>query len=80
MGKTHSKTLAARHGRGTAWARHVTCESALSVLCLKHTIHHTAKNFWTRVAGSGDRNRETQVYASQFQPAAAWSGWLRWSN
>ena len=22
MGKTHSKTLAARHGRGTAWARH----------------------------------------------------------
>ena len=22
MGKTHSKPLAARHGRGTAWARH----------------------------------------------------------
>ena len=22
MGKTHSKYLAARHGRGTAWARH----------------------------------------------------------
>ena len=22
MGKTHSKSLAARHGRGTAWARH----------------------------------------------------------
>jgi len=29
MGKTHSKHLAARHGRGTAWARHVMCESAL---------------------------------------------------
>ena len=29
MGKTHSKPLAARHGRGTAWARHVMCESAL---------------------------------------------------
>jgi hypothetical protein len=29
MGKTHSKLLAARHGRGTAWARHTICESAL---------------------------------------------------
>jgi hypothetical protein len=31
MGKTHSKPLAARHGRGTAWARHAMCESALSL-------------------------------------------------
>jgi len=31
MGKTHSKPLVARHGRGTAWARHVMCESANSV-------------------------------------------------
>ena len=30
MGKTHSKPLAARHGRGTAWARHAMCESAFS--------------------------------------------------
>ena len=29
MGKTHSKPLAARHGRGTIWARHAMCESAL---------------------------------------------------
>ena len=29
MEKTHSKPLAARHGRGTAWARHAVCESAL---------------------------------------------------
>jgi len=29
MGKTHSKPLVARHGRGTAWARHAMCESAL---------------------------------------------------
>jgi hypothetical protein len=29
-GKTHSKPVAARHGRGTAWARHATCESAFS--------------------------------------------------
>ena len=28
MGKTHSKHLAARHGRGTAWAKRVMCESA----------------------------------------------------
>jgi len=29
MGKTHSKPLPARHVRGTAWARHAMCESAL---------------------------------------------------
>ena len=33
MGKTHSKLLAARHGRGTVWARHAMCESALIVQC-----------------------------------------------
>jgi hypothetical protein len=31
MGKTHSKPLVARHGRGTAWARHAMCESALNL-------------------------------------------------
>jgi hypothetical protein len=31
IGKTHSKTLAGRHGRGTAWARHAMCESAFKV-------------------------------------------------
>jgi hypothetical protein len=35
MGKTHSKPLAARHGRGTAWARHAVCESAFSQLLLR---------------------------------------------
>jgi hypothetical protein len=30
MGNTHSKPLAARHGRGTAWARHAICELAFS--------------------------------------------------
>jgi hypothetical protein len=29
MGKTQSKPLAARHGRGTAWERHGMCELAL---------------------------------------------------
>jgi hypothetical protein len=28
MGKTQSKHLAERHGRGTAWERHCVCESA----------------------------------------------------
>jgi len=28
MGKTHSKPLAARHGRGTAWVQQAMCESA----------------------------------------------------
>ena len=31
MGETDSKPLTARHGRGTAWARHAMCESALRV-------------------------------------------------
>ena len=31
MGKTHSKPLAARHGRGTAWALHAMRELAFSV-------------------------------------------------
>jgi hypothetical protein len=30
MGKTHSKPLAARNGRGNVWARHAMCESALN--------------------------------------------------
>jgi hypothetical protein len=28
MGKTHSKHLATRHGRGMTWARYAMCESA----------------------------------------------------
>ena len=31
VGKTHSKLLAARHGRGMAWARRAVCESVCSV-------------------------------------------------
>jgi hypothetical protein len=38
MGKTHSKPLAARHGRGTAWARYAMCESAFRI-CLSHLIY-----------------------------------------
>ena len=31
MGKTHSEPLVAGHGKGTAWAQHAMCESALRV-------------------------------------------------
>ena len=31
MGKTHSKHLAARHSRGSAWVRHAMCEFAFRV-------------------------------------------------
>jgi len=40
MGKTHSKPLAARHGRGMAWARHAMCESALRIQV--HCGYHTS--------------------------------------
>ena len=47
MGKTHSKPLAARHGRETAWARHAMCESTFTVqthrsskLCLECCAAH----------------------------------------
>ena len=33
MGKTHSKLLGARHGRGTAWARH-----GLGMLCANRPL------------------------------------------
>ena len=39
MGKTHSKSLAARRGRGKAWARHVMCESALKVRLSQSAFH-----------------------------------------
>ena len=34
MGETHSKPLAARHGRGTAWARHGN-----GMLCVNRPLH-----------------------------------------
>ena len=40
MGKTHSKPLAARHGRGTAWTRHAMCESALRC-AVASAVNHT---------------------------------------
>jgi len=51
MGKTHSKPLAARHGRGTAWARHAICESAIRLLARSHgenrRFSQTCLTVWT---------------------------------
>jgi hypothetical protein len=60
MGKTHSKPLAARHSRGTAWARHAMCESALNpqrhgmagerhghgMLCVNHPLDFLGSVFY----------------------------------
>ena len=43
MGKTHSKPLAARHGRGTAWARHAMCESAFTRLHGAPTVRESGE-------------------------------------
>jgi len=37
MGKTHSKPLAARHGRGTAWTRHGN-----SMLCVNRPLQDSS--------------------------------------
>ena len=49
IGKTYSKPLAARHGRGTAWEWHAMCESALSLL----GVHGLASHF--KVGREGGR-------------------------
>ena len=49
MGKTHSKPLAARHGRGMAWARHAMCESAFMLVIAIYMFPSIRKLFldWT---------------------------------
>jgi hypothetical protein len=50
MGKTHSKYLAARYGRGTAWARHGMCELAFNVTLfacgMPFRFTHTSSQCW----------------------------------
>jgi hypothetical protein len=52
-GKTHSKPLVARHGRGTAWARYAMCESTLIVLhCMNVGRLMIGKRYGGRVKGT----------------------------
>ena len=44
-GKTCSKLLAARLGRGTAWARHSMCESALKKLRKESFVKFDGEKF-----------------------------------
>jgi hypothetical protein len=54
LGKTHSKRLAARHGRGTAWAQHAMCESVCKDLlhlpaeCTGHSNSRTDRKIFKR--------------------------------
>jgi len=61
MGKTHSKSLAARYGRGTAWARHAISESAFRRLYkiaesdywLYHVFPSVRLPAWSNTAAAG---------------------------
>ena len=45
MGKTHSKPFAARHGRGTAWARHENGMLCVNrPLIIQNLMHHGDDN------------------------------------
>ena len=63
MGKTHSKPLAAQHGRGTAWARHVMCESAFTAQRLLHV--GTGLYLREKIQCSVQKTYLCGVYASQ---------------
>jgi hypothetical protein len=87
MGKTHSKPLAARHGRGTAWARHAMCESALKHVLLEISVDPRkqahqgdfSENFSLIVAGKRLRLSRGSVLAfgnqvRGFSPAVGFLG------
>ena len=59
MGKAHSKPLAARHARGTAWERHAMCESALRglftiiiIACVR--VDCNTRNQWQEYSITGN--------------------------
>ena len=68
MGKTYSKPLAARHGRGTAWARHVMCKSAfksfLGMWIMAGTVkeQHCHRN--TQCSNGNDHCYQFDIYNS----------------
>ena len=47
MGKTYSKPLATRRGRGTAWARQAMCELALKATRRNSEEALRMRNKWT---------------------------------
>jgi hypothetical protein len=81
MGNTHSKPLAARHGRGTAWARHAMCESAFmlhyaydnldfrSVFFISYSRKETFRKLDIQPSSDGE-DREIQDYRSQLVASA----------
>ena len=58
MGKTHSKPLAAWHGRGTAGARHAMCESALTLILPRSR----AGTIWFYTSTSNKRAARPKLY------------------
>jgi hypothetical protein len=60
MGKTHSKPLAAWHGRGTAWARHAMCESAFSLSFMQKTMQKLV----TKNIKDGTLGHDTYIYSN----------------
>ena len=54
MGKTHSKRLVARHGRGTAWARH-GCVMASVNQTRPHCVNQMGKTHSKRLAARHGR-------------------------
>jgi hypothetical protein len=75
MGKTHSKTLAARHGRGTEWARHAMCESAFKTAVFLRPEVCVAKpnSDWPCRAGVG-------IGRSTASSAFSWTGYLLYNH
>jgi hypothetical protein len=62
MRKTKSKLLAARHGRGMAWARHAMCELALRGV-IKRSFH---KHPELSVAGQAPSQPEYELMKDCF--------------
>ena len=60
MGKIHSKPLVARHGRGTAWARHATCGSDFSLSATSYQVTEWLANSPTHQPNKSPINQPTQ--------------------
>jgi hypothetical protein len=77
MGKTHSKPLAAQHGRGTAWARHAVCESAYEMLT---TVNRNEALYHPLVFNCSTRLREEWIELESALARWAVNGCSKYSN